>query len=349
MKIHRQIAIVALFLFAFCAFAQNEDQRDDRVEKAVDKAIAYLISQQKDDGEITKRRRNRTTMTALAVMAMASAGHMADDPTPEGKAMRKAIEYVIDEKHQKENGYFGNDGSRMYGHGIVTLMLAELLGMGVNEKQDRIIRQRLVEAIKLIVWSQNQKKHGKHRGGWRYQPNSNDSDLSVTIWQLLALRAARNAGIPVPRSSIKQAIEYLKISYKSKRNEEGKPLDMKSACAYQPGSKVTYASGAAGLLALQVCGEYDAPEVIGSADWLMEKEVDKENSRFYYGTYYYAQGMYQRGGEYAKRAREQVVKAVLRRQKNDGSWQDGNGEVYATSMAVLSLSVRFHYLPIYQR
>ena len=80
------------------------------------------------------------------------------------------------------------------------------------------------------------------------------------------------------------------------------------------------------------------------------------NERFgSYGIYYYAQGMYQSGDKYAKEAEKNVRDLLLKQQAGDGSWTSGNrseqnvGKVYATSMAVLSLSVKYHYLPIYQK
>ncbi|MFT5092512.1 MAG: hypothetical protein ACI93T_001332, partial [Porticoccaceae bacterium] len=45
----------------------------DETDLAVDKAIAYLISKQRDDGAIIDKS-HETTMTALAIMAMASVG-----------------------------------------------------------------------------------------------------------------------------------------------------------------------------------------------------------------------------------------------------------------------------------
>ena len=45
--------------------------------------------------------------------------------------MKHALDYVLLPENQDATGYFGKaDGSRMYGHGITTLMLAEMLGMG---------------------------------------------------------------------------------------------------------------------------------------------------------------------------------------------------------------------------
>jgi len=106
---------------------------------------------------------------------------------------------------------------------------------------------------------------------------------------------------------------------------------------------------------VQVCGEYESPFVIGAADWLLE-HPPKWNEHFCsYGTYYYAQGMYQRGGDHAQTARQLVQEMLLAQQAENGSWtaqnnaEKGHGSVYATTMAVLSLSVKYHYLPIYQK
>jgi hypothetical protein len=65
--------------------------------------------------------------------------------------------------------------------------------------------------------------------------------------------------------------------------------------------------------------------------------------------------MYQRGGEHAETARRLVQEMLLPKQAADGSWLAENGEernhggVYCTAMAVLSLSVKYHFLPIYQK
>ena len=328
----------------------------DRTDTAVDKAIAYLVSQQREDGAVCDRQHD-TTMTSLAVMAMASVGIQPADPTPQGKAMQKALSFILREDRQDAKGYFGSkDGSRMYGHGITTLMLTEMLGMGVDHQQDRLLHQRCQKAIDLILSSQKRKKSHHYQGGWRYTPDSNDADLSVSVWQLMALRSAKNDGLAVPASAIHEAVEYLKRSYAARLDPNGMPDKKASGFCYTPGqNRPTYTMTAAGLLAMQVCGEYESPLVHGAADWLLEHPPKWKERFFFYGTYYYAQGMYQRGGEHAQTAQKLVQDVLLEKQQGDGSWQAENGSessagrVYATSLAVLSLSVKYHYLPIYQK
>jgi len=125
------------------------------VDRAVRRGTEYLLSRQDDDGAIgkvdRKSRDNANAMTGLAILALTSVGHLPTDETREGRAVRRALEFILEEERQDQTGYFGKyDGSRMYGHGIVTLMLAEMLGMGLNAKQDALIRERCQRAIDLI-------------------------------------------------------------------------------------------------------------------------------------------------------------------------------------------------------
>ena len=367
--IRHLILVIGLCVLTMASFTHGQENAapvpdiarpfiKDRVDTAVDSAIAYLLRQQNAEGWINDHgRRNENAMTALAIMALTAVGHQATDPTPEGRALAKALAFMLREDRVDERGYFGHrDGSRMYGHGICALMLAELIGHGADEQQDRLIRERCQKAIDLILRSQQVHKEPRWTGGWRYSPDSQDSDLSVTVWQVMALRAAKNAGLDVPAAAIADSIAYLERSYYSEqRDARGKPLNRRSGFAYEPGGRAGFATTAAGLLAMCVCGQYEAPEVLGAADWLLDTPPKWGEAWLLYGTYYYAQGMYQRGGEHATTARRTVEELLLPRQNSEGWWESshdterGAGRVYCTTMAVLSLSVKYHFLPIYQR
>lgn len=358
MRYRLSIAILGFALaLATPLRAADSSFEKDEIDRAVDKAVTFLVSKQRDDGAITDRSHD-TTMTSLAIMALASVGHLPDDPTPAGKAAGKALEFVLSDGRQDDEGYYGrHDGSRMYGHGITTLMLTEMLGMGGNPERDQLIHDRCQAAIDLILKAQKHAKNQDNKGGWRYTPTSNDADLSVSVWQLMALRSAKNDGLQVPGSAIDDAVDYLKRSYTTKLKRNGQPDDEKPAgFSYTPGQRhASFTMTAAGLLAMQVCGQYDSPLVAGAADWLLQHPPKFNERFFHYGTYYYAQGMYQRGGEHAKEAEQQIAKVLLPRQQGDGSWlADGGdekriGHVYSTSLTMLTLSVKYHYLPIYQK
>ena len=328
----------------------------DDIDRAVRSGVEYLVQVQRDNGSISDRGHD-VAMTSLAIMAMASIGVEPQTYSVAGRSMVKAVDFVLDKKHQDAQGYLGGrDGSRMYGHGITTLMLTEILGMGSSVEQNERIHEMLVNAIKLMLSAQEVTKSEKLQGGWRYTPTSRDSDLSVSVWQLMALRSAKNDGLNVPGEAIDAALQYLRFSYASPMNRDGTPRDKVTGFSYTPGTHhPSFTMSAAGLLAMQVCGKYDSPMVKGASEWLLQHPPKPNERFFFYGLYYYAQGMHQAGGKYAERADDLVPKLLLESQRSDGAWLARGGEernvgtVYSTALAILCLSVRYHYLPIYQR
>lgn len=328
----------------------------DDIDRAVQQGVDYLIELQRSDGAIADRG-YEIAMTSLSIMSMAAIGIQPDELTRRGRAMVRALDYILDDRHQDDQGYFGNrDGSRMYGQGITTLMLTEMLGMGASLEQNERLHEAVASAIELILAAQAVPKPERLQGGWRYTPTSHDSDLSVSVWQLMALRSAKNDGLEVAGEAIDKALNYLGHSYTASRSPNGTWRDDVAGFSYTPGTlHPTFAMTAAGLLAMQVCGRYESPLVAGAAKWLLQHSPEETDRFFYYGLYYYAQGMHQAGGEFAETADEIVPSLLLEKQRSDGSWLARRGEernvgsVYSTALAVLSLSVRYHYLPIYQR
>jgi len=348
MRIAYQAALHCLALTMMCASSPGADSVDD----ALAKGAQYLLSQQDaKSGAISNKGKSETAMTSLAILALCSVGHQPADSTAEGRALQKALAFILHPDLQGPDGYFGQkDNSRMYGHGITTLMLAEMLGMGASAEQDQLIRKKCRRAIDLILRAQSVPKSELSRGGWRYTPDDPNSDMSVTVWQVMALRAARNAGMDVPKEAIEDAVKYIKRLYE--------PVDRKrmsgGGFGYQNRGHET-STTAEGLLALQVCGEYEAPEAAGAAELLLRTAPKRDERWFYYTTYYYAQGMYQRGGKYAEDGRRIIADLLLPLQAAEGFWEQGGGDgrdtgkVYATAMSILSLAVKNHFLPIYQR
>lgn len=339
-----------------------------QVKTCVDRAVSWLLKQQKPSGYFSEQKTDQNpkrgdmpshsaAMTALSLMGLASVGHLPGNNTPEGEAAARALKFIVDNVEPDENGYLGRtDRSRMYGHGIITLMLTEMLGMSQDEETDKKVRKMTEGAIKLIIRAQQVPKSDANRGGWRYEPSSSDSDISVSVWQLMALRAAKNSGIEVPKEAIDNAVAYIKRSYRAERDSNGQLKQTEAPFSYEPyGGRQTFSTTAAGLLSLQVAGQYEAAEVLGSSNWLLKFPPEVDEPWFFYGCYYYAQGMYQRGGDHAATARQKTEQMLVGSQSAEGAWfaRNGNeksaGPVYATSLALLSLSVYHHFLPIYQK
>ncbi|MCZ7648346.1 MAG: terpene cyclase/mutase family protein [Planctomycetota bacterium] len=311
-------------------------------EEAIEKGIAFLLSQQNPDGSFGAK--HPCALTGLSVMACLAAGHTPDDPE-HGPALRRALQYALSQ--MRDDGYLGlNDNSRMYGHGVCTLMLVEAAGMTREEVLERRLIEACRRAVKLILEAQAIKKPEAMQGGWRYLPNSPDSDLSLTGWQTMALRSAKNVGVEVPQTAIEAAVSFIRAN-----------AHPQGGFGYQ-GRDDRPALRGIGLLALPACGVYDAPELAAStAKMLKDPPQWGKGGFFYYRTYYAAVGMYQMGDEAWNRFFPLVDDALLPNQKPDGSWPEcpGNNEwdygygIYTTSMAVLALAVHQHLLPIYQR
>ena len=117
---------------------------------------------------------------------------------PYGTVTRSALDFVLAHV-QEDSGFITGYGTRMYSHAFSLLFLAEVYGMTGDPK----LRKKLDKAVEFTYRAQNKE------GGWRYAPLARDSDMSITVCQVVALREARNIGIKVPRDTIDKALKYV--------------------------------------------------------------------------------------------------------------------------------------------
>src|SRR5512140_125089 len=314
---------------------------DQPRDKALRKGLEYLRTRQKQDGSVGDR--YGTALTSMAIMAHLAAGHPPADKQY-GPWIRKSINYVL--AKQNGDGYFGeSDGSRMYGHGVCTLMLAEALGMPRDDEMDENIRRALKRAVQVTVNAALVKKAPEHAGGWRYAPDAGDSDLSLSGWQLMGLHATQQVGIPVPESVIYGAVEYTKRMV----GEDGK-------VGYQNPHEDHPALRGLALLAFVIGHQEKLPVVKKIAERIWADPIAWQGSHFYYRAYYDAVGISRALPDEWAKYLPKYEAVLLPHQKEDGSFdtsvdgeaQDG-GYVYTTSMAVMALAVQRHVLPAYQR
>ena len=323
--------------------APAEEEITPRLEEAVRRGLEFLRREQKPDGSFGQGRYGEHVgVTSLAAIAL-----MADGNVPGrgefGDGVRKALGFVLD--HSTETGLLVSDETHgpMYGHGFAALFLGEIYGM--NQDDDRV-RDALVRAVQLIVGSQNDE------GGWRYNPVPADADVSVTICQVMALRSARNAGIKVPKTTIDDAIRYVRGC----QNADGGFRYMREV----PGS--AWPRTAAGVAALFYAGVYDDQSIERGLDYLMTNAFPRGarggigaggvsyQAHYFYGQYYAVQAMYLAGGERWRKWWPAIRDELLSRQNADGSWSDPSfGDSYATAMALIVLQMPKRYLPIFQR
>ncbi len=313
-------------------------------DAAIRRALEHLKTTQKRNGAWDGGFGEATSITSLAVMAYLAAGHVPGAPGPYRDAVERGVRYVLDHQHADGMLVSNNRGGPMYCHGISTLMLAEVAGMIPDVALAERVHKALSRAVDVIVKSQDVKKGTAHEGGWRYQPNSNDSDISVTGWQVMALRAARSAGCAVDSTRIDRAVRYLK-----------RCAVKDGGFAYQPGQGPSNPRTGVGILALEICGTHLTPEAVAGSKYLLKHLPQWGSGYFFYEAYYCSQAMFQVGENASQGYQRRLASILLEHQQQDGSWLSGDGNDqsagrnYCTAMGVLALAVEYGYLPIYQR
>ncbi|MBM3877698.1 MAG: hypothetical protein FJ386_13450 [Verrucomicrobia bacterium] len=184
----------------------------DRVDTALQGGVKFLLTQQNAVGSFSDNPKYHTALTALAAMALVSAGHHPGDRSPEGFALKRAMHFLLRADRQTADGYFGlADHSTMFGHALVTLALTQFLQLDLDRETDASLRAKAQAATILILRAQGVKRANPlETGGWRYYPASTDADLPATAWQLLALSSGEKAGFKIPPASGPAAAGYLK-------------------------------------------------------------------------------------------------------------------------------------------
>jgi len=299
------------------------------LERAVTRGLDYLARTQQPDGSWPDTYGKISGVVGLAMMAYLAHGDVPDEGK-HGPVIRRAVNYMI--TTQQSNGLLSGRVGRspMYSHGFATLALAEVYGV----IDDRRVGPALRRAVGLIVRCQNA------LGGWRYNVNSSDADTTVSGAQMMALRAAANAGIEVPTDTIRRGVAFYKRCF----------------CAgggfgYTGPSGPNAPRAGIGLLVLSLSGEYRSAEAKATADWLLARGGVTQPHYFYYGCYYCSQAMFPAGGKYWRQWNQTMTPTLLGLQKPDGSWagQSVGGTTCSTAFALLALEVNYGLLPIYQR
>jgi hypothetical protein len=312
---------------------------DADTEAVINGSLKWLAVHQQPSGSFMERN-NQAAITGYTLLAFMAAGNLPDEGTY-GKAVGNGARFLLN--CVRSDGYIiapveVNNDKGMYGHGIATIALAELYG----QTTDPNVHSKLERAVHLIVSTQNP------QGGWRYFPRIMDADISVTVLQIVALRAAMNDGIEVPRETVDRAVNFVRMC---------RAAGPSGGFAYMPGGGPGFARTAAAVYSLQVCGLYDDPMVADGSQYLF-KWYGRDSGYFTYGNFYAAPAQYMIGGDTWRRWYPMVKQTLLQRVQRDGevcSWPilpgdaSARSDVYVTAVNTMILAMPYHYIPLYQR
>jgi hypothetical protein len=355
------------------------EQQWNGVDGAIERALQWLASKQQRDGSFPTVVQGQPGVTGLVVMAFAAHGHTPGQG-PYGDMLDNAIRFIV--SRQKPNGLIAQvapigmrisrnvsrtvGGTATYNHGISSLALSEVYASS-HQTSEVEIRETIEQSIKATLEMQSWPKVRKvDRGGWRYLdllPRDGepvDSNLSNTVWQMLFLRSAKNAGFDVPQETVDAAVLFIRNCFNPKYNT------FVLMPSYQ--DHRTRGMSGAGVIALALAGLHGSVEAQTAGDWILENTFLEYNKvepfgqrgflddRYHHGVFFCTQATYQLGGRHWKEFFPPMVEVILANQNQDGSWDAEShtsdnkfGTAYTTALMVLSLGAPNQLLPVLQR
>lgn len=277
-------------------------------------------------------------ITGLALLAFLGAGHThtSGDFTD---VVRRGIEYLL--SVQAPDGSLAGDArifAAMYCHGMAMLALSETYAM----TGDRQLEAPLRKALEYTLSAQHTTD-----GGWRYKPLER-GDMSQFGWQLMAIKSAELAGIPIPEAHRQRMIRFL-------RNASSGPHG--GLASYRPGERVSRVMTAEALVCRLFLGSLQDDPACREAVAFVAQELPGEGAKNLYYWYYATLGLYQMQGEPWQQWNHALQQTLVAAQRRDGRsagswdpdtvWGGYGGRVYSTAMSALCLEVYYRFLPLY--
>lgn len=315
------------------------------VREIYDRGLQFLINTQNEAGDWKAGGEQGPGVTGLCLMVMLASG---EDPNfgLYSNNVRRALRNIISGQDGSTGFYGGHLGhSSMYNHGFAMLALAEAYGAvddrnlwAGNEPNRRSIGQSLELAVRAAITSQKKNSFG----GWRYSPDGNDADTSVSGAVLVGLLAARNAGIEVPDEAIDKAINYF--------SKMTSPSGLVGYTGGFGGFDESFARISIATLVYSVARRKDLSQFKATLGYLTQRldNVSQQNWPEY-TRYYQAQALFQGDVDAWEKWNKLLVRYLKQIQAADGSIQGQMGTTLGTSMSCLALALNYRFLPIYER
>jgi hypothetical protein len=325
-----------------------------QAEQAVLAALRWLKANQRPDGS-WKCEQSDSAGTAMALLAFLGHGETVDSPEF-GQCVQRALQYLV--TRVGPNGLVTGVSGNPFGYtqGIVAYALGEAYALSGSPA----LKEPVERATGAIVrWQRSPRKTSAHNGGWRYTPTSDNSDVSVTGWMIMALKSAKNAGIDVPQDAFDKASNYLWNMY-GEYHDDAKNDTFRGFGYERPG--VDPGPTAIGVLCQQFMGHGNDTRLREALRYLRTQKVDWQSAKglwLLYTWYYATQAMFQAGGDHWIFWNQQIRDATIRAQNENGSWplpahseweqkSLSKSQVYPTALGALILEVYYRYLPLYQ-
>jgi hypothetical protein len=305
-------------------FIEKSDISVKEVERVYLKGLQFLARNQTPEGTWKDLPYGaEPAVVGLSVLSFLAHGDDANFG-PYNQPIHRGLDFILKQQNPK-TGYIGKT---MYNHGFATLALAESYGM----VDDPRLGPALEKAVKLILTSQA----NNPLGAWRYSPESNDADTTVSGAQMVALFAARNAGLSIPDDAIEKGLKF----FQKNQTPEG-------GFGYSSPSGPNAARTAIGCLIMALAKEKHSKSFRFAFDYLKKTPPDQNYGQYY--LYYASQAFFQASPEAWQTWNHKNIASLKMTQNTEGNWEGQFGTTFATSASLLSLALNYRFLPIYER
>lgn len=275
----------------------------------------------------------RTAATGLAMLAFMGAGN-THKTGPYSENVRRGIYYLRSQAREMSLGTDLQNGS-MYGHGIATLALAEAYVLTSDPD--------LVDLLKGTTFFCSGAQHTS--GGWGYMPGS-PPDITLTGWQIVALKTAEQRGIKIPTQVFPNAKKYIGTLADETRIRYGYKT---------PEPKLS--TTAIGVLLQLYFGMLPGQTEIREAlNWIASEGPSQTNVYYnYYAMLAMHHSRHQESMRFAKTLRDHLIATQEKSGHERGSWHfedrygSVGGRLYTTAMCALILQTPYRYIPLYDR
>ncbi|WP_442485220.1 hypothetical protein [Aeoliella sp. SH292] len=380
------------------AFASRADRIDSaplmspddprpKTEAAIELGLEYLARIQQPDGRWSLTEFSDLPVsedevptiqadgaaTGLALLAFLGGGYDHYDDKYQA-VIQRGLDYLVAQQSEEgdifpERNLQGPNATRFYSHGIAALALCEAYGM----TGDPELRAPAQAALDYITRTQHPQHHG-----WRYTVGLN-SDLSVTGWQIMAVRSGELAGLEVSQdtySRVRRFVEecrstaggqelYCYNPYVNSNREGMKHYNKPSTVMTSVGMLMQLYLGTNRENRLMQRGADHLSENLPTltGEYLQAAVGTPGNpQRDTYYWYYATQVMFHMGGEHWQAWHEHLHPLLVDNQTQEGPlagswnpqkpvpdmWANQAGRTYVTCLNLLSLEVSYRHLPLYE-